>query len=95
MKTPFTNAKAGQKKFGGWKQAGIKYYDKWHKAIINNREKYKAYIKDVEKDALARIRVQNGLEAEVPKDVPKKANGKRKASEISEEDVDEDDMEVW
>ena len=41
------------------------------------------------------MRVQNGLEAEVPKDVPKKANDKRKASEISEENVDEDDMEVW
>ena len=95
MVTPFTDAKSGQKKFGGWKQAGINYYDKWHKAIMANRKKHKDYIKEVEQDALERIRVQNGLEAEVPKDVPKKANGKRKASEISEEDVDEDDMEVW
>ena len=95
MVTPFTDAKSGQKKFGGWKQAGINYYDKWHKAIITNREKFKDYVKDVEKEALKRIRVKNGMEAEVPKDVPKKANGKRKASEISEEDVDEDDMDVW
>ena len=95
METPFTDAKAGQKKFGGWKEAGIRYYDKWQEAIITNRKKHMAYLKDVEKEALARIRVQNGLEAEVPMDVPKNANGKRKASEISEEDVDEDDMEVW
>ena len=95
METPFTDAKAGQKKFGGWKIEGIKYYDKWHKAIQKNREDFKDYLQTVEKDALARIRMQNGLEEEVPKDAFKKVNGKRKASEISEKDVDENNMEEW
>ena len=95
METPFTDAKSGQKKYGGWKDEGIKYYEKWHKAIRKNREDFKEYLLAVEKEALGRIRKENGLEEEVPEEAPKKETGKRKASEISEKDVDEDNMEDW
>ncbi len=95
LETPFTDSKAGQKRFGGWNEAGIKYYNDWHDNIKTNREQNKEYLKAVEKLALARIRKAEELEEEVPEEEPKKETGKRKADGQPEEDIDEDDFENW
>ena len=95
LETPFTDSRAGQKKFGGWNDQGIKYYNKWHDLIIDNRKNNKEYLMDVEKLALARIRKAEELEEEVPEEEPKKQSGKRKAEDQPVEDIDEDDFETW
>ncbi len=95
LQTPFTDSKAGQKKFGGWNDEGIAYYNKWHSDIKTNREVNDVYLKAVEQLALARIRKAEELEEEVPAEEPQKQKGKRKAEDQPEEDVDEDDFENW
>ena len=94
MITPFTNAKSGQKKFGGWLPEGWDYYEKQLESIKENRENQKDYVKAVEEQALEKIRI---LENVVDKDgkVQKKPSGKRKAHEMDDDDEDEDDFEKW
>ena len=95
LQTPFTDCKAGQKRFGGWNDQGIAYYNKWHDAIKANLEENEEYIKAVETLALARIQKAEDLEEEVPEEEPKKQTGKRKADDQPEEEIDEDNFENW
>ena len=60
-KLPYTNAKAGNKKFGGWRSEGILKYDKLVKDIEDNRKKNRKFVKDVEAAALERIQKEVGI----------------------------------
>ena len=64
MKTPFTDAKGGQKKFGGWNLAGITRYDEICAQIEKNRMEQMDYIKAVEEVALKRIQKAENVDLE-------------------------------
>jgi hypothetical protein len=96
MKTPFTNPKAGQKKYGGWTPEGVEYYDSAEAAIAKNREDQKDYIKKVEELALDRIRKKQQVAEKEASRKTKKATGKRKSADLDEdEDDDEEDFSNW
>ena len=94
MQTPFTDAKGGQKKYGGWNAEGINRYDRLCAEITKNRTDLKQYIEDVEKGALERIQEANDV---TDKDAnKKKKKKKRKSAGIFEEETDdENDYSAW
>jgi hypothetical protein len=96
MKTPFTNPKAGQKKYGGWTPEGVEYYDHAEAAIAKNRVDQKDYIKQVEELALDRIREKQQVAEKEASRKTKKVTGKRKSAALDEdEDDDEEDFSNW
>lgn len=94
MKTPYTDAKGGQKIFGGWNEAGITKFRELEKAIKENRETEKKYIEEVEQQALERIRK---VEKVAEKDASRKTKKrKKKVAAIEEESTDdENDYGMW
>ena len=91
----FTDAKGGQKKYGGWKPEAIRYYEAKLKLIKKNREDQKEYITQVETEALMRIRTKHDCDV----NEAKRKTRKRKASSLSEfddvESEDEFDYTKW
>lgn len=94
MQTPFTDAKGGQKKFGGWSAEGIKKYTQLCKAIEKNREDEEEYIKVVEGTALERIQKAEKVDPEDAKKKNKKRKSKSAGIDEDEED-DENDYTSW
>ena len=95
MRTPFTNPKAGQKKFGGWTNEGISFYGNWTTKIKKNRVDNAEYIQGVEELALQRVKAAEEIgEDGDKKPAAKNANGKRPRAQ-EEEEVDENDFEAW
>ena len=95
MSTPFTNPKAGQKKFGGWTDEGISFYGDWTTKIKKNRVDNAEYIQGVEELALQRVKAAEEIgEDGDKKPAAKNANGKRPRAQ-EEEEVDENDFEAW
>ena len=94
VKTPCTDAKGGQKTFGGWNEAGITKFRELEKAIKENRETEKKYIEEVEQQALERIRK---VEQVAEKDASRKTKKrKKKVAAIEEESTDdENDYGMW
>ena len=94
MKTPYTDSKGGQKKFGGWNEAGIKKFRELEESIKNNREKENKYILEVEEQALERIRkVEQVAEKEANRKTKKR---KKKVAAIEDESTDdENDYGMW
>ncbi len=94
-KTPYTNSKAGQKKFGGWLKLGMDKYDELFQAIQKNRQEESDYIEGVEQLALERIRKKEKVEE---KDANRKTK-KRSKAVVDDEDDDssdeEDNFEKW
>ena len=91
MKTPFTDAKGGQKKFGGWNAEGIKKYNDICSEIEKNRVDEAEYIKAVEESALERIQKAEKVDLE-----GKKKKRSSKSAEIDEdEEDDENDYTTW
>ena len=84
--TPFTEAKGGQKKFGGWKPEGIRFYHKQVDLIQKNRDEEGDYIARVEAEALQRIRTALGCDA-------KEAKRKKRKRKASLMDFDDDESE--
>ena len=93
MSTPFTNPKAGQKKFGGWMREGITFYQNWAQKIKKNRIENAEYILGVEEAALVRIRKAEKVD-DNKKPAATNANGKRPLPE-EEEECDEKDFDAW
>ena len=94
MATPYTNAKAGQKKFGGWNEAGIRKYGEYQVQIKKNRLEQHDYVKAVEEAALERIRKAENLDQ---KEASRKSK-KRKEPErgaFDDETDDENDFSAW
>lgn len=94
MATPYTNSKAGQKKFGGWNEAGIRKYVEHQANIKGNRVDEVEFVKAVEEAALERIRKVEKLEEKEAKRKTKK----RKPSEpgaFDDETDDENDFSSW
>lgn len=94
MQTPYTDSKAGQKKFGGWNKAGIEKYDELCKLIKENRKTEKEYIQGVEEAALERIRKQEKTAEKEEKRKTKKRT-KKQQDGFSDDDDDEDDYDNW
>ena len=93
--TPFTNPKAGQKKFGGWTDEGISFYGNWTTKIKKNRVDNAEYIQVVEELALKRVKAAEEIDEDGDKKpAAKNANGKRLRAQ-EEEEVDENDFEAW
>ena len=88
--TPFTEAKGGQKKFGGWKPEAIRFYEIKRLEISENRKTQAAYIAEVEKAALARIRELEGCDE---KDAKRRRRKRRSSSLMEVEDSDSEDDE--
>ena len=93
MSTPFTNPKAGQKKFGGWTKEGVTFYQNWMLNIKKNRIENAEYIQGVEEAALVRIRIAEKVD-DNKKPAATNANGKRPHPE-EEEECDEKDFDAW
>jgi hypothetical protein len=93
--TPYTNCKAGQKKFGGWNKAGIEKYHKLLDKIEKNRKEQAKYILAVEKEALERIRKVAKVDEKDAGRKSKKRATKPNTSEFDEETDDENDYTVW
>lgn len=93
MQTPFTDAKGGQKKFGGWTAAGIERYDALIELIEKNRKDQFDYIKAVEEVALERIQKAEEVDQN---DQKKKKKSSAKSAIIDEDETDdENDYSVW
>lgn len=93
--TPYTNAKSGQKKFGGWNAAGINKYHDLLDAIEKNRKEQSDYIKAVENLALERIRKEEKVDE---KDAGRKSKKRMKTTskcEFADEVDDENDYSKW
>ena len=88
--TPFTEARGGQKKFGGWKPEAIKFYEKKRSEIHKNREEQGPYVVEVETAALARIREAEGCDE---KDAKRRNRRRRPASLMDHDDSDSEDDE--
>ena len=72
MKTPYTNPKSGQVKFGGWTEDGKKAFQKLKKEIKDERKK--KHVKALEEEVLLIVRGSNNWD-EVDK---KREEGKKK-----------------
>ena len=93
---PYTNSKAGNLKYGGWKAEGIKKFDEYTAKIEKNRQTDGKYLKEVEEENLVRIQKKEGLIEAADKDAKKK--NKKGKSEAAFADVDageEDDFGCW
>jgi len=95
MQTPYTNAKGGQKRFGGWNADGIKMFDEIKARIDKNRSKQAKYITAVEKLALERIRKEEKVDEKEANRKTKKKKGGGSAAIIDSDTDDEDDYEAW
>ena len=95
MQTPYTDAKSGQMKFGGWNAAGIKKYGDMEKKIVKHRESEEKYIKAVEEAALERIRKDAKVEEMEANRKTKKRTGKNQQELFADEDDDENDYSKW
>lgn len=96
MQTPYTDAKGGQKRFGGWNAEGVKKFDALVKKIQRNRFKQKKYVEEVETAALERIRKAEKVEEkEANRKTKKKSGGGSAAIMEDEESEDEDDYGLW
>ena len=68
MQTPYTKRRGGQRKFGGWEEAGRRRIRVLKKEIDANRLSHKKYIMEVEKEAAERLRKMHGFkDAPAPK----------------------------
>ena len=95
MQTPYTNAKGGQKRFGGWTADGIKKFDDLKAKIDKNRYKQEKYVVAVEQAALERIRKAEKVEEKEANRKTKKKSGGGSAAIIDDETDDEDDYGAW
>ena len=97
METPYTDAKGGQKKFGGWNADGIKEFDKLKEKIEKNRTKQKKYVEAVEQAALERIRKAEKVEEQEAMRKTKRKKGRSGSAAIMDEDEtdDENDHGMW
>ena len=84
LKTPYTNAKGGQKRFGGWLKVGQKRYKELVETVREGRASPKT--KEVEQAALERTRKVHDLGA-----VEAKRNAKKPKRKSDEDDEDSDD----
>ena len=92
-KTPYTDPKAGQKKFGGVTDKGWKRHKLIHKMIVENREERAEEIKKIEEEAPKRIRIANNRE-----EIDEKRKAKKRKSTnppVEEEEVEDEDMTNW
>ena len=93
--TPYTDAKGGQMKFGGWNSEGVKKYEELLTMIKENRETQKKYVHQIEELALKRIRkVEKVEEKEASRKTKKKANSKKEEPDEDATD-DENDYDAW
>ena len=94
MKTPFTDAKGGQKKYGGWNAEGINRYDQVCAQITKNRIDQKEYIEAVEQNALDRIQAACEVTDKEANKKKKKKKGKSAGLFLDKSD-DENDYSAW
>jgi hypothetical protein len=92
--TPFTDAKAGQARFGGYSSEGIAMFKDLAQKIAKNRKENAKYVKEVEELALERIRaVEKVAEKEANrKSKKRKAKGAGAGDESTD---DENDYGSW
>ena len=81
----FTNARAGQAKFGGWMKPGRKQYKKYLDLVVKARASKQC--KKVEQECLERLRDEHKMD-QVDK---KRAEKKQKSGKVVEEESDEED----
>ena len=93
MKTPYADAKGGQKRFGGWNADGIKKYNQICAQIAQNRIDQAEYIKAVEEEALKRI--QKAEKVDLDKKKKKKKRSAKSAGIDEDETDDENDYSCW
>jgi len=93
---PYTNAKAGNLKFGGWKEKGIKQFDKCKDRVERSREDNPQCNKSVEELCLLQIQKVEGILKDGDND-PKAKKKKGKSHNVfAEEDAgEEDDFDAW
>ena len=92
---PCCSHKAGQKKFGGWTNEGISFYDNWTTQIKKNRADNAEHIQGVELLALQRVKAAEEIDEDGDKKpAAKNANGKHPRAQ-EEEEVDENDFKAW
>jgi len=93
---PCTNAKAGNLKFGGWKENGIKAFDRYKDKVEKSREDNPDFNKSVEEDCLVQIQKAEGI-LEGDDKAPKGKKKKGKSHNVfAEEDAGaEDDFDLW
>ena len=92
-----TNPKAGNAKFGGWREAGVTRYDKLKKQVVQNRVNERDYLEAVERDTLVKIQQKVGILKE-NEDKPKKkkaSKGSLMAAFADEDAGDENDFGSW
>ena len=95
MQTPFTDAKGGQKRHGGWNAEGIHQHQDLLNQIKKNRTEQAEYIKAVEEEALEELRKEAGIKKDDgKKKKKKKKNGKYAGIDVDETD-DENDYDNW
>jgi hypothetical protein len=92
MVTPYTHAKGGRAKFGGWLDNGKGKYKTLVHQIRNNRVNEKPYVEQVEREALKRIRkLHNKDELDAKRKRPKMVKAVAALEEESSGDDDDDD----
>jgi len=93
---PYTNAKSGNLKYGGWKVEGIKKFDAYKDKIELNRRDNEEYCRVVEEDNLVRIQKKEGILQDDEKDAKtKKPKGKSNAAFAEEDAGEENDFASW
>ena len=82
----YTKTDAGQKKFGGWSNEGLKRYKELY--FLNKEARKKATTPALEQEILDALRAENGIEAETWEDQRKKTTGKTTGVVPAEEVAD-------